>query len=94
MEKLNICTLYILSNQPTSLKKKNVHIFGIFQLIWLKFVMESLNGRVQHHGVQEQTLGQKKLSRLLTRWNVFSNALATYSAQKQKNRLENIAFRA
>ena len=44
------------------------------------------------HGVQEQTLGQKKLSRLLTRWNVFTNALATYSAQKQKNRLGNIAF--
>ena len=23
---------------------KNIHIFGIFQLIWLRFVMESLNG--------------------------------------------------
>ena len=27
---------------------KNVHIFGVFQLIWLKFLMESLNGRIQH----------------------------------------------
>ena len=35
-------------NQPTSLKVKNVHNFGIFQPIWLKFGMESLNGRTQH----------------------------------------------
>ena len=27
---------------------KNVHIFGVFQPIWLKFGMESLNGRTQH----------------------------------------------
>ena len=27
---------------------KNVHNFGIFQPIWLKFGMESLNGRTQH----------------------------------------------
>ena len=27
---------------------KNVHNFGIFQPIWLKFGMESLNGRPQH----------------------------------------------
>ena len=35
-------------NQPTSLKVKNVHNFGIFQPIWLKFGMESLNGMTQH----------------------------------------------
>merc|ERR1719402_635087 len=35
-------------NQPTGLKVKNVHNFGIFQPIWLKFGMESLNGRPQH----------------------------------------------
>ena len=56
MEELNICTLFVLSNQPTtqpayqptSLKVKNVHIFGIFQPILLKFDMESLNGRTQY----------------------------------------------
>ena len=31
-------------NQPTSLKVKNVHNFGIFRPICLKFGMESLNG--------------------------------------------------
>ena len=35
-------------NQPTSQKVKNVHNFCIFQPIWLKFGMESLNGRTQH----------------------------------------------
>ena len=35
-------------NQPTSLKVKNVQIFGIFQPIWLKLGMQSLNGRTQH----------------------------------------------
>ena len=35
-------------NQPTSLKVKNVHNFGIFQPIWLKFGVESLDGRTQH----------------------------------------------
>ena len=35
-------------NQPTGLKVKNLHNFGIFQPIWLKFGMESLNGRTQH----------------------------------------------
>ena len=35
-------------NPPTSLKVKNVHNFGIFQPIWLKFGMQSLNGRTQH----------------------------------------------
>ena len=44
------------------------------------------------HGVQERTLGQKKLSRPLTWWNVISNAFATYSAQRQKNRLGKIVF--
>ena len=38
----------LLPNQPTSLKVKNVHNFGICQPIWLKFGMESLNGRTQH----------------------------------------------
>ena len=50
------------------------------------------NNDMTQHGVQEQTLGQKKLSRPLTWWNVISNAFATYSAQKQKNRLGKIAF--
>ena len=36
------------TNQPTSLKVKNVHNFGIFQPIWLKFGLKSLNGRTQH----------------------------------------------
>ena len=35
-------------NQLTGLKVKNVHNFGIFQPIWLKFGIESLNGRTQH----------------------------------------------
>ena len=35
-------------NQPTNLKVKNVHNFGIFQLIWLKLGMQSLNGGTQH----------------------------------------------
>ena len=35
-------------NQPTSQKVKNVHNLCIFQLIWLKLGMESLNGRTQH----------------------------------------------
>ena len=35
-------------NQPTSLKVKNVHNFGIFLPIWLKFGMQSLNGGTQH----------------------------------------------
>ena len=35
-------------NQPTSLKEKNVHNFGIFHPIWLKLGMQSLNGRTQH----------------------------------------------
>ena len=35
-------------NQPTSLKVKNVHNFGVFQPIWLKLGMQSLNGRIQH----------------------------------------------
>ena len=34
--------------QPTDQKVKNLHNFVIFQLIWLKFGMESLNGRTQH----------------------------------------------
>ena len=35
-------------NQPTGLKVKNLRNFVIFQLIWLKFGMKSLNGRTQH----------------------------------------------
>ena len=35
-------------NQPTSRKVKNVHNFCIFQPIWLKLGMQSLNGRTQH----------------------------------------------
>ena len=38
----------LLPNQPTSLKVKNVHNLGIFQLIRLKLGMFSLNGRTQH----------------------------------------------
>ena len=37
----------LLPNQPTSLKIK-VHNFGIFQPIWLKLGMQSLNGRTHH----------------------------------------------
>ena len=52
MEELNICTLFIQTslppNHPTSLKVKNVHNFVIFQPIWLKLGMGSLNGRTQH----------------------------------------------
>ena len=35
-------------NQPTSLKVKNIHNSAIFQPIWLKLGVESLNGRTQH----------------------------------------------
>ena len=35
-------------NQLTGLKVKNLHNFDIFQPIWLKLGMESLNGRTQH----------------------------------------------
>ena len=35
-------------NQPISLKVKKVNNFGIFQPIWLKLVMKSLNGRTHH----------------------------------------------
>ena len=35
-------------NQPTGLKVKNVHYFGIFQPIWMKIGMQSLNGRTHH----------------------------------------------
>ena len=38
----------LLPNQPTSLKVKNVHNFGILQPIWLKLGMQSLNERTQH----------------------------------------------
>ena len=42
------CQTSLPPNQPTSLKVKNVHIFGVFQPIWLKFGIESLNGITQH----------------------------------------------
>ena len=35
-------------NQLTGLKVKNLHKLDIFQPIWLKLGMESLNGRTQH----------------------------------------------
>ena len=35
-------------NQPTDLKMKNMHNFGIFQPIWLKLGMQSLNGRTPY----------------------------------------------
>ena len=46
MEELNIYTLFILSNQPTTQpayqpKSEKCANFGIFQPIWLKFGMES-----------------------------------------------------
>ena len=37
----------LLPNQPTSLKVKNVHNFGIFQPIWLKLGMQSRNEKTQ-----------------------------------------------
>ena len=43
-----------LPNQPTGLKVKNVHNFGIFQPIWLKLGMQSLDGRNQHMYVTYQ----------------------------------------
>ena len=42
------CQTSLPPNQPTNQKVINVHIFGVFQPIWLKFGMESLNGRTQH----------------------------------------------
>ena len=36
------------NHTPTSFKVKNMHNFAIFQSIWLKFGMESLNGMTQH----------------------------------------------
>ena len=45
------CQTSLPPNQPTSLKVKNAYNFGIFQPIWLKFSMESLNGRTQHMNV-------------------------------------------
>ena len=35
-------------NQPNGLKLKNLHNFDLFQPIWLKLGMQSLNGRTQH----------------------------------------------
>ena len=35
-------------NQPTNQKVKNLHNFVIFQQIWLKLGIQSLNGRTQH----------------------------------------------
>ena len=35
-------------NQPMGLKVENLYNFVIFQLIWLKLGMGSLNGRTQH----------------------------------------------
>ena len=35
-------------NQPTDQKVKNLHKLDIFQPIWLKLGMESLNKRTQH----------------------------------------------
>ena len=46
------------------------------------------------HGVQEQTIGRKKCSRLLTWEKVFFDALAINLWQKLKNRLGNIEFKA
>ena len=65
---------------------------GLVIVMKMIMMMMMMMIMIMMHGVQEQTLGQKKLSRLLTRWNVFTNALATYSVQKQKKRLGNIAF--
>ena len=44
-------------NQPSSLKEKNVHNFGIFHPIWLKLGMQSLNGRTQHMFAIDRDLG-------------------------------------
>ena len=40
-------------------------------------IMQTKISEYQRHGVQEQTLGRLKLSRLLIWWNVFPDALAT-----------------
>ena len=42
------CQTSLPPNQPTNQKVMNVHIFGVFLPIWLRFSMESLNGRTQH----------------------------------------------
>ena len=48
----HVCDLYAFElprqtdlppNQPTGLKEKNMHDFDIFQPIWLRLGMESLN---------------------------------------------------
>ena len=49
---------------------------------------------IAQHGVQEQTIGLKKCSRLLTWEKVFFDALAINLWQKLKNRLGNIEFKA
>ena len=46
--KILICLLAKPAYHPTSLKVKNMHNFGAFQPIWLKFGIDSLNGRTQH----------------------------------------------
>ena len=51
MEALNIRTLSILSNQPTTqpaYQPKSEKYFAIFQPIWLKFGMEFLHGKTQY----------------------------------------------
>ena len=35
-------------NQPTDQKVENLHNYVLFQLIWLKLGIESLNGGAQH----------------------------------------------
>ena len=35
-------------NQPIGPKVENMHNFGIFQLIWMKLGVQSLNGRTHH----------------------------------------------
>ena len=55
-------------NQPTGPKVKNVHNFGIFQNIWMKLGMQSLNGRTHHVYLiydMEQNLGKKFFQSLL-----------------------------
>ena len=56
MERLNTCVFFFRSsilislppNQPTVQKVKNLNKLDIFQPIWLKLSMESLNKRTQH----------------------------------------------
>ena len=67
-------------NQPTSLKMKNVYNFGIFQPIWLKLGMQSLNGRTQH-----MYLISKDFSMLTGQTGLLTNQLTSLKVKNMHN---------